>query len=514
MNLNFLCCIGAEQKHDQSGLLKMNQVYFYRAYADETMSEILEDNFFNHSESHLKENDIILAYSPNEQNLPKTCWLRIVIPQSGLVKTEKVDDSEIIETLRADLGDLGDQVAEIEAKIPGSASVINQLATQNDITNKITNCITEIPQDIKLELNNGTLILKSGSKFWRPNGAGVFDAITMNVDAVLTQTWNSANQVMLFYVPAIGTLNVRAAADCSSGATDSISGRFHFWYDTTNNLIRMVEADGTFRSATVAFPIAVITMVGDNTEKVTSIDRVFNGFGYIGSTVFTLPGVKYLIPNGRNADGSLKNTEHTKTSVGIITNINASMQKVLMLRDNGSLFDGRIWFDSKTKPNFLENYNNYWYNPDTNKVYYYRNSSTQYYINCVLVGRFITDSSAKIDTLNTKCTFQSVDYNDTGFIAHQAMPSDKYIDLTLGVSGTAYTAPADGYIKITKNATTAGQYIDIYTTDMGIGTTVTATGAQALRCFCPVAKGDRVTVNYTAAGTTGTFRFVFANGAK
>ena len=34
----------------------------------------------------------------------------------------------------------------------------------------ITNCITEIPQDIKLELNNGILTLKAGSKVYVPNG--------------------------------------------------------------------------------------------------------------------------------------------------------------------------------------------------------------------------------------------------------------------------------------------------------------------------------------------------------
>ena len=38
------------------------------------------------------------------------------------------------------------------------------LGTQN------TNCITEIPNDIKLELSNGTLTLKAGSKVYVPNG--------------------------------------------------------------------------------------------------------------------------------------------------------------------------------------------------------------------------------------------------------------------------------------------------------------------------------------------------------
>ena len=46
---------------------------------------------------------------------------------------------------------------------------------QSNLLNYTTNRILEIPQDIKLELNNGTLTLTAGSKVYVPNGAGVFD---------------------------------------------------------------------------------------------------------------------------------------------------------------------------------------------------------------------------------------------------------------------------------------------------------------------------------------------------
>lgn len=32
--------------------------------------------------------------------------------------------------------------------------------------------------------------------------------------------------------------------------------------------------------------------------------QVFNDFEYIGSTIFSLPGIKCLVGNGRNPDGS------------------------------------------------------------------------------------------------------------------------------------------------------------------------------------------------------------------
>lgn len=45
--------------------------------------------------------------------------------------------------------------------------------------------------------------------------------------------------------------------------------------------------------------------------------QVFNDFEYIGSTIFSLPGIKCLVGNGRNPDGSCitKNEESTKVSI-------------------------------------------------------------------------------------------------------------------------------------------------------------------------------------------------------
>ena len=49
-------------------------------------------------------------------------------------------------------------------------------------TNQITNCITEIPQDIQIQTSGETVTLKAGSKVYIPNGNGVFNAITISAD--------------------------------------------------------------------------------------------------------------------------------------------------------------------------------------------------------------------------------------------------------------------------------------------------------------------------------------------
>ena len=62
---------------------------------------------------------------------------------------------------------------------------------QSNLLNYTTNRILEIPQDIKLELNNGTLTLKAGSKVYVPNGAGVFDVYSFPSDVSTTPSGSS-----------------------------------------------------------------------------------------------------------------------------------------------------------------------------------------------------------------------------------------------------------------------------------------------------------------------------------
>lgn len=384
-------------------------------------------------------------------------------------------------------------------------------------TTNITNSVVKLPQDINFEINSsGDLLLKTGSKFYVPNGSGTFDPVTMIVDAVLTQSWNTAEEVMVFYVRTSGTLTLRRAADCSSGATDSISGRFHFWYDTTNNLVRAVESDGTFRNETMSFPLALIKMVGDNTAHVSAVNKIFNGFGYIGATLYVVPGVRVLIPNGKNSDGSLKNISYQTSSVLTRTNTDVSSgeKEYLLLNLNNALHQANSWDISKTRPMFAENRNQYWYNPQTNRIFRYRSSSDNGFVNDrIVIGWFLL-SGVNITDFDSKEVFNAVSLDDGEYMAHQAMPSDRYIGLTLGASGATYTAPADGYIVLIKEATSVGQYVEMWSGGSISTQAQASANGQYLYNYIPVSKGASYGVNYTADGSTIRFRFVYANGSK
>ena len=169
-----------------------------------------------------------------------------------------------------------------------------------------TNCITKIPQDINLELNNGTLTLKAGSKVYKGNGTAV------NITGNQTNNDTSKNGQFFICIDVISqSIDLAKVSTSTSGADKGDVGMFSAWYDTTNKIVYRYGEDIS-SGHEVSLPIAIVTV---DSTGIKSIDQVFNGFGYIGSTVFGLPGVKVLMPNGRNADGTLKNLEITTNSV-------------------------------------------------------------------------------------------------------------------------------------------------------------------------------------------------------
>ena len=188
----------------------------------------------------------------------------------------------------------------------------NEMLSRRGFYSYITNCITEIPQDIKLELNNGTLTLKAGSKVYVPNGAGVFDVRNINTDTAMTAPSGTGRWALA--ISPGGSLLTRNLSYCTSGAGATATGGFA--YDTTANIITWYNMNSEPDYAGTSFPVCIFTTTN---SVVTSIDQVFNGFGYIGSTVFVLPGVKGLIPNGRNDDGTLKNIFASNTTVHTYT---------------------------------------------------------------------------------------------------------------------------------------------------------------------------------------------------
>jgi len=128
------------------------------------------------------------------------------------------------------------------------------------------------------------------------------------------------------------------------------------------------------------------------------------------------------------------------------------------------------------------------------------------------VNNISSDLNGKADK-----DFTNIDNTAKIAIAHNAMPSAVYDDLTLGSTGTAYTAPADGYIAFSKTASASGQYILIHVYNEGnvvYSVNNFSSGGNPLRITVPIKKDQRFQVSYTTGGATLLFRFIYAVGSE
>ncbi len=98
--------------------------------------------------------------------------------------------------------------------------------------------------------------------------------------------------------------------------------------------------------------------------------------------------------------------------------------------------------------------------------------------------------------------------------AEASMPSSRYIDLTLGASGSTYTAPANGWFTIDKHGVT-GSLCALENLSAGKITWIAQLSAETdCRVSCPAKRGDSVILYYNADGQLFYFRFVYAEGEQ
>ena len=383
----------------------------------------------------------------------------------------------------------------------------------------ITNCLTHIPQDIKLELVDGTLTLKAGSKVYVPNGFKAdgttqkFDVVTIESDLIIKETGNGQFMVTVQQT-GTGTYTGLISTFFSSATQPSISVQYAYWYDTTNNVIKYTSNTGsTWTNINCSFPIGIVTV---SSGTVTSIDQIFNGFGYIGSTVFALPGVKGLIPDGRNEDGSLKNIEHTIDRVLTIAFPGALKRWIFIIKKNnaGLGCPEEYFYVSETQPS-VKSETQVWYKPSTNEMFYSNWQNTSTFKKeagfCYLSLNYPTNTS--ISDFNPKTTFQAVDRNDSSWLSGLGMPGNKYINLTLGASGSSYTAPANGwfYFYCVNSATNGWIYGDVAGKYSDVNNAYNNTASVIL--ILPVTVSDKVTITYKNTNPH-IAKFIYAEGEQ
>lgn len=269
----------------------------------------------------------------------------------------------------------------------------DEKAYANEVLKKtqITNCITENPQNIKLELADGVLTLKAGSKVIVPNGVNNFEhkSNTSDLSRSAFGTQSGENIYIELVVnkdTLIPTgLTWSTTSNTVVGTTAPSSGVF---YDTANNEIYQYTSAG--KQDRRCLPIALVKM---ESGVVTEITQVFNGMGYFGNTMFADKGIKGLIPNGRNADGTLNNIEFVTSKV-LVHNDTTGHD-----RQNQVFVLTATTFGIRSLSSYLEN-ENYNYNGVTKAIE-----------KVCVAGKF-SKTATQVTMLDPKQPFRAVDYNE------------------------------------------------------------------------------------------------------
>ena len=151
---------------------------------------------------------------------------------------------------------------------------------------------------------------------------------------------------------------------------------------------------------------------------------------------------------------------------------------------------------------------------------YPTNSQYQYlYFYCgnTVQSQTTIDVGQITETLNGKADLDLSNVNNTGksTAAGWGMPSDTYVDLTLGASNSTYTAPANGWFMLEKLASGNSQELRFTNLSNGLaGYAISPTNNATLDASVQCKKGDVARLYYTAGGNLNVFRFVYAEGSK
>ena len=218
-----------------------------------------------------------------------------------------------------------------------------------------------------------------------------FDEVVIESDIVADNYTGYTFTAFACYVPELNKVLLDGIYTGSGNGFD---------YNVQENYLRLAGSytDTTWTGKLTSLPLGLIEMT--SAVGVTSIIQVFDWCGYIGSTAFVLPGVKGLIPNGFNADGTYKSIEFETDRVLLNTYDYQGSNQIACVNTGSAGIRYARYIESKTQPTW--NTWSLWYNPQTNLLHYSTGQETDGWlpVYCVkYVQSISTDSSFKITSL-------------------------------------------------------------------------------------------------------------------
>lgn len=239
--------------------------------------------------------------------------------------------------------------------------------------NHKTNCITRIPQHIDIELIDGLLHVYEGTTIYIPNGkkedgSNKFDTYVLPNEIVINGNYTNLEGLILFFLDVTTKtgfqyrpLNLTYSGD-SDPQTQGTT-----YYNTETNIINSNNING--KAYPVSLPICICNI---KNNKIESIYQVFNGFGFIGSTVFITPGIEALIPDGIDGDGQLENIFYKSNSILMAKGLDGWHNHWYLHLSNPNTIiyhPYELYFSQENEP-MPTGTTSFWYKPSTNTIFY------------------------------------------------------------------------------------------------------------------------------------------------
>ena len=351
------------------------------------------------------------------------------------------------------------------------------------------------------------------------DGTGAYWTTSADISRTCNPQYHAAEKYFIVVEKNSNASHVYSISAMNSSTTQPSAG---VWYNPDTGETKWSN-DGTTWSP-CSLPLCVFTCNGTIYDN---IEQILNGISYLDGYLFIFPGVKGICPNIRYDNSEKYGSEITVTNFTKykadpawgtgLTNRNF----YLRIHSSGSVNiqpDSRIYYNKwdrncKAGYYFFEDQNVwYWWNPDNEEFV------KQYFFLAASFKATISSTSFKISNLKILEPPSVLTTNDFSKISLASLPSDRVLNLTLGASGSTYTAPANGWVTISKNANTSSsdttiRYLYVKDNNTSMMDYISAnSGTTACIVTFPVYKGEDFNVIYNATGTTVQFSFIYAQG--
>lgn len=209
------------------------------------------------------------------------------------------------------------------------AEDLQEEISKSSTSNRLQDCILSNPNLLQYTLTGSTLIIKAGSKIIVPTGVGNFNEITLYGD--ISSTIPTGEK--LLYTDG-GDLYYIEEGHVFAQATAPNAYEQMLWFDTTENKIKYSGDTGANWTGLYAFPLAI---VNENGVK----ECFCNGINHFANCVWVAKGTTISIPNGKNSDGSFKNTIYASDTVYYMT-FDDTKQGFILLGPSGLSYSGSV----------------------------------------------------------------------------------------------------------------------------------------------------------------------------